>query len=312
MQIFGKINTIARSHRKRHNLTLLATVLVLATPAVFAPVSRAADESATVSDGARLMDRAVRQMAAWPSLEARFRQRANLYGYEAVGSGTYLQLQTPGGPMLRLEIKLQIDGQLVTLLQVCDGRFLWVRRSLGEDVSLGRVDLSRLDDRRQEGRSPLAPNWSGTRLALGGLPRLMAELRGNFQFEAPVAGRSGSTAWWMVRGQWKPSVLAKLLPDQAESIQDGSAADLSDLPRHLPTEVQIALRQEDLFPLRIDFRRSDRSSSKSAAEDTDAKSILVMDFFAIGRRDDLDPGQFTYQSGTQEIVDLTETYLQRP
>ena len=312
MQIFGKTVTIAHCHSKRNKLTGPAVLVLLAICGVPGLGQDTAVHPVAPSDGGLLVDRAARQLAAWPSLEVRLRQRLELYGQEAVGSGVYLQQHTSRGLMLRLELKLQIAGQLTTLQQVCDGRFLWVRRELPGGTSLGCVDLVRLHDAAQQTDGPPRTDWTAGSLALGGLPRLMASLSDNFQFGAPVPGQSEQTKLWTLEGQWKPAILAKLLPGQADSILAGSAPDLTGLPRHVPSDIRIVLRQEDLFPLQIDFRRvggEPRSGSSATADD--ATSILVMDFYSIRRREDLDQRHFVYQPGEQEVVDLTDLYLQR-
>ena len=312
MQIFGKTDTIAHCRPKRNKLTAPAVVVLLAIGGGIGLGQDTAIHPVAPSEGGLLVDRAARQLAAWPSLEVQFRQRVKLYGQEAVGSGVYLQQQTSRGLMLRLELKLQVAGRLTTLQQVCDGRFLWVRRESPDSTSLGRVDLVRLHDGAQQIDDQPRTDWISGGLAPGGLPRLMASLSDSFQFGAPVPGQSEQTELWVVDGQWKPAILAKLLPGQADSILAGSTLDLTGLPRHLPSDIRIVLRQEDLFPLQIDFRRrSGEFRSGSSATADDATSILVMDFYSIRRREDLDERHFVYQPGEQEVVDLTDLYLQR-
>ena len=313
MQIFGKTGTIAHCRSKRNKLTVPAAVVLLAIGGASGLGQDAASHPIAPSEGGLLMDRAARQLAAWPSLEVRFRQRMELYGQEAVGSGVYLQQQTSRGLMLRLELKLQVAGQLATLQQICDGRFLWVRRELPDSTSLGRVDLVRLHDAAQQIGDQPRTDWTLGGLAPGGLPHLLASLSDNFEFGAPAPSQSEKTELWVVDGQWKPAILARILPGQADSILAGSAPDLTGLPRHLPSDIRIVLRQEDLFPLQIDFRRrsGEPRSGSSAPDVADATSILVMDFYSIRRHEDLDERHFVYQPGKQEVVDLTDLYLQR-
>jgi hypothetical protein len=312
MQIFGKTDTIAHCRCKRNKLTVSAVLVLLAIGGGFGIAQDVSSHPTGPSEGDRLMDRAARRLAEWPSLGVRLRQRVTLYGQEAVGSGVYMQQQTSRGLLLRMELKLQVAGRLTTLQQICDGRFLWVRSELPDSTSLGRVDLARLRDAAQQAGNGPPTDWASGNLALGGLPRLMSSLRDHFQFGAPEPGQSEQAQMWVVEGQWKPVILAKLLPGQVDSLLAGSAPDLTGLPPHLPSHIRVVLCQEDLFPLQIDFRRSGgESHNGSTATVDDAASILVMEFYSIRRGEDLDQRYFVYQPGEQEVVDLTDRYLQR-
>ncbi len=142
MRFFGKTRTIARSGPGRHNFALAALLASLAVGGTCRfPQAAQASESDT-PDGQSLLSRAVAQLTSLPALEAKLRQKAQLFGQEVAGSGTYLQTQSQRGLLLRLELKLQVGDQQSSLQQVCDGRFLWVRRDVASGVSLGRVDMA--------------------------------------------------------------------------------------------------------------------------------------------------------------------------
>jgi hypothetical protein len=183
-----------------------------------------------------------------------------------------------------------------------------VRRELADGPTLGRVDLERWRRAEQKSEGPSAGMWTGAGLVPGGLLRLLASLRDNLEFGPAIRDQSDQMDVWVVTGMWRPAILAKLLPEQAESILSGSAPDLSQLPPHLPSDVRIVLRREDLLPLQVDYRRRSGDSTVSAAT---AKSILVIDFHSIQRREKLDERHFIYQPGQQEVIDLTDSYLQR-
>jgi hypothetical protein len=254
-----------------------------------------------------LVARAAAQLAATPSLEAKLRQQVQLFGQELSGSGTYLQKQSPQGLLLRLELKLQVGSQLSSLQEVCDGRFLWIRRDLPGGAALGRVDMERIRAAmRDRGGAPwtdATTHW----LALGGLPRLVAALAENFQFTAPQALHSDKAAMWVVAGRWKPERLAELQPDLREQISAGKPIDLSRLPAQLPAEVRLVLGQNDMVPQRIEYRRlpADSAADKKAV----AQPIAVLEIVEFQRRENLDDRLFAYQPGNQEVGDYTELYL---
>ena len=151
--------------------------------------------------------------------------------------------------MLRLDLKLQVAAQSVNVQQISDGDTFWIRRSQGEKTRLERVNLRRLQDvARQIGPSDTPPPptlW----MALGGLPKLLAALEANFDFDVPKLAEVGQLPVWSLEGHWKPTVLANLLPDQRPAILAGERADLSKLPPHLPHGVTLILGRDQVIPL---------------------------------------------------------------
>lgn len=306
-RFFGKTRTIALSGLCPHSFTWAALPVLLAAAGWFGLAAAAWSAGESPADGQTLVSRAAVQLAATPSLEAKLRQQVQLFGQELSGSGTYLQKQSPRGLLLRLELKLQVGSQLSSLQEVCDGRFLWIRRDLPGGASLGRVDMERIRAAiRDRGQSPWADattNW----LALGGLPRLVAALAENFQFGAPQAVRSDKAALWVVAGRWKSEKLAELQPDLKEQILPGKPVHLERLPAQLPAEVRVVLGQNDLVPHRIEYRRlpADSAANEKAAP----LPIVVLEIVELQRRENLDDRLFAYQPGNQEVADYTELYL---
>lgn len=258
-------------------------------------------------DGQTLVARAAAQLAATPSLEAKLRQQVQLFGQELSGPGTYLQKQSPHGLLLRLELKLQVGSQLTSLQQVCDGRFLWIRRDVPSGTSLGRVDMERIRTAMGERGQPPWPDVTTNWLVVGGLPRLVAALAENFQFSAPQAVRSDHAAMWVLDGCWKADRLAELQPDLKTGTPPGKPIDLTRLPAHLPTQVRVVLGQSDLLPYRIEYRRqpAEPAADKSAA----VRPMVVLEMVEVRQGGDLDERLFVYQPGNQEFTDYTDLYL---
>jgi hypothetical protein len=86
-------------------------------------------------------------------------------------------------------------------------------------------------------------------MALGGLPRLLSTLDGHFAFGRAKPLVIGKLPVWSLEGQWKPKVLATLLPDQREAILAGQPAQLDKLPPHLPHGVTLILGRDEVVPL---------------------------------------------------------------
>ncbi|MHB8863809.1 MAG: hypothetical protein ACYC6N_15510 [Pirellulaceae bacterium] len=269
--------------------------------------------SQNLPSGQELVTQAAQRLLLLPGIEAKTRQRVNIFGQHLVGSGTYLQLANGPRLMLRLDLILQVATQSISLQQISDGDTFWVRRSQGEEISLSRVNLRRLRDAASRvGPSDVPPPptlW----MALGGLPKLMAALDMHFAFDSPQPMTIGQLPVWSLEGYWKPAVLANLLPDQKAAIEAGEPADLSALPPYLPHGVTIILGRDQvipLFPYGISYYRL-----AAADRDEDAprrEPMATWELFEVRFRPDLDASQFDYRPhDAQQVDELTEEYIAR-
>jgi hypothetical protein len=296
----------------KHKFTTLTAVALLTAGAAGTLAQQTAPSTAAPPAGQKLVSQAARQMWQQPSVEVRLRQKINLFGQQLVGTGQYLQKNVESGPLLRLELKVQIGEQLTSMQQICDGRFLWIRRELPGGTTLGRVHLDRIRDAiRQTAREPLSDsttNW----MALGGLPRLLAGLDENFHFGPASSAQLGDTSVWITEGHWKTEKLSEMLPDQKDVIAAGRRPDLMRLSPHLPTSVLVVLGQRDLIPYRIEYRRSVHGTGVGAAPQSTspASPVVVLELFDVHQRKDLQDEHFVYQPGNQQIADHTDLYLQ--
>lgn len=295
----------------KHKFSTL-TAIALLTAGAGSILAQPSDKASAASPaGQGLVSQAAQRLWQQPSLEARLRQKIHLFGQQLVGTGQYLQKQSDGGPLLRLELKVQIGEQLTSMQQVCDGRFLWVRRELPGGATLGRVDLDRIRTAvRKAGQEPLSDsttNW----MALGGLPRLLAGLDENFQFGPARPAELGDRPVWITEGEWKAEKLSEMLPDQKDAIAAGRPPDLTRLPPHLPTSVLVVLGQHDQIPYRIEYRRTVPGTETGEARESDgtANAVVVLELFDVHLREDLQEQYFAYQPGNQEIADHTDLYL---
>ena len=308
MQIFGKTRTIRINRAKRHILTAAITTTLFAA-SVELVGQDAAESPAGGCSGQQLVQRAAMELAHCSSLEVRFRQRATAFDQEVAGSGIYLHQRIGQNLRMRLELKLQVADRLTTILQVSDGRFLWLRREGQDDVSLGRVDLDELNAAWSAAGGASFSAMPINLLAGGGLPRLLDGLGENVSFDVPMAAQWESTPVWTLQGRWSPGLLARLFPSEREKILAGDLPDPARLPRHMPSAVRVVLRQPDLIPLRIDYRRPAHDDSNNGGNKE--RSLLVMEFYEVRRHATLDGGLFRYDPGEQPFEDLTYVYLER-
>lgn len=245
-----------------------------------------------------LFAQAITQYDRYSSISARVRQQVDLFGQRLVGSGVYLQVRGSfGNNLTRFELKMQLQEKVSTMLEVCDGEYLWATRDLknGDPVSeFNKVDVQRvLRAKPAAGRGAAIP-----RLALGGYSRFLLSLQQGFRFAAVENDRLGELPVYRLHGVWKPVQLVQLLPEQKAAIEAGQRADLKKLELHVPDEVFVYLGQEDLFPYRVEFRRGGRPLV--SCEVSELKLNLPLDL-----------NQFQFDAGVKEPLapDTTTQFL---
>jgi hypothetical protein len=292
------------------------TSAVVAAFAMLA-TTQAFSEKAVTSTGQALVEEAALQLARHPSLEAKIRQRVNLFGQQLAGSGSYQQVRANGATLIRLELKTQLAGQLTGLQQISDGVTLWIRRDKGGEKSTGYVNLRRIGEAVCDTSSAHFP---ADALAIGGLQQLLKSLASNFDFGEATADSIGNVPVWVIHGRWKPEELAGLLPEGTNAILNGPESSSVELPSHLPDRVTLTLGRDDfipLFPYRIEYaRRADESRAGGialgqGAGHADAEPIVTMELFEVRRSLDLDPRLFVHKLGDQHVEDLTPVYMKR-
>lgn len=256
-------------------------------------------------DGEALVAAAARAVHRETAIKASLRYRVWANGQELVGSGSYSQLGEGNEKLLRLEMKSRVGDSLASLLEVCGSDYYWIRRELPLlGTTLGRVSLRDIrDEIADRGQSAVTAGepW----MLLGGLPRLLERLNRNFQFESATASqiefpssngqKVESLPVWIVEGkfdpEWKPATIPR--------------------GEQIPDEVQLVLGRVEkvlpLFPYRVSyFRKPKKDDASTSAE---RKPLMVIEFFGVSRSSEVDPREFHYNPGDQEVEDLTTYYL---
>lgn len=291
--------------------------------ATLTPETRAQNREPPFPTGQSLVAAAATNVQNEQAISADMRYRVDAFGHELQGAGTYLQRGAGVQTLVRMELKMQVAGQAATLQEIRGTDYYWVRREVPPAVTtLGRVDLHQLRksvDRSSDARPGDVLPTRGW-IMLGGLGRLMTALDSNFEFGPPRSDELKFTAAdgqsverlpiWIVEGRWKTDRLAQIT---------GGAAKLSaKLPDQLPDRVEIILgRTEDvlpLFPYRITYTRAAEAkpaAGQGGTAETPRKELLVLEFFNVFRKGDIDPALFEYSPGDQVVQDLTTAYVQR-
>jgi hypothetical protein len=109
-----------------------------------------------------------------------------------------------------------------------------------------------------------------------------------------------------LRGQWKAEHLARWLPDQRARIEEGKPALLDKLPPALPDHVVLLLGRDDLFPYRIEYRRT--ATEATEAGETDP-ILVAIDLYDVRFDQPLDERLFEFEPGPMPWTDETDRYL---
>jgi hypothetical protein len=148
----------------------------------------------------------------------------------------------------------------------------------------------------------------------GGLPTLIAALRENFHFAAPVNLRLAEVPVYGTIGQWRAEKLARLVPS---TVSSSSAVESSEapppLPTRIPASVMLLVGQDDLFPYIIEFRSLQATAPEVPGDmslfQIRPQSLLLLHLYERSFSFEIEPGRFDYAPGEAEWVDLTATRL---
>ena len=291
-------------------LTIAALAAVFAAPSMAAAQvnTPAADGNATASiaapaDGDALLAQA-REAATSASLTARLRYQCDLFGRRLIGTGGYAQ-GSADPPQFRLELRLQFPDFVATLQQICDGEHLWIRREMhGHKPPLETVNLRQVLYEQQNRPSAAASEINGLKWA--SLPQLFDGLAAGFHFVTYGVHAVDGIQVHALEGKWRPAALANLYPEAREAIANGSAQpDLAKLPEHVPDQVFVLLRVNDLFPYRVEYRRTRRERSIVGLSRDVTTTLMRLEFYDVARGATVEPATFQFTPGDEPIIDRT-------
>ena len=275
--------------------------------------------------GDQLLLHIVQQLENRPNISANVQQRASLDGWLMEGGGRYLQQFDAGRQKIRVrfDLRAQIEGRQVRLLQVSDGDRLWTDQRTPQGHRVTSVDLRRLRRNLQLAFAELpAGEARGLPLQLelsveqGGLPALIAGLRENFSFSPPVSLWLGQTEVEGTIGFWKMEKLAHYLKRSEHEKSPAPVNTRAPIPSHLPASVLLVVGAGDRFPYIIEFRREEASDKFSGNGQTalqlQANPLMLLRFYERDFDTVISPEQFEYAQGMDvETIDLTAERLER-
>jgi hypothetical protein len=281
----------------------------------------------TTTEGNALIAAAARRVQAEPSVQAQIRFRIDAAGQNLLGNGLYLQLGDGPEKLLRFDLKLQVAQRTAALQQISGQQYYWIRRDLPPaNHKVSRVNLRSIrqaiakqhaDEEKDGDLNGIVPNspaddaW----LLLGGLPALLEGLHRNFDFGSARAGEIDVPATantpasrlpvWAVSGVWKR--------ERWDALTAAAAKNKKLAPPELPVRVDLVLgrneRSFNLFPYRVFYYARNTQGGAGEGGAINLQPMVSMELFNVQPAAELDPRDFDYNPGEQEVEDLTQAYL---
>lgn len=309
MRIFGKSG---KTRCLRTGLPSFCVVVAAALPAKFAvlraqtPAPAAAEAAAAAVvplpdpaaaqeppvAPAQLLAEAAVVAGRRHSIAAQIRYHAELFGRDVRGSGVYLQGPT-SSRLLRYELNMQAGERNVHLLEINDGRYLWRRIQFKAEPDVERIDVDRVLAALQQADAPGGADPARL-LGLGGLGRLLTALNRAFDFSHSVpAADLGNVPVYGIAGRWRPETLARFGIESAEQLRP-----------HMPDYVVVYLGRDDLFPYKIEYRRSADEAGRGGA--SSERRLLKLEFHDVRFNEPVDAAQFHFAAEHLHFVDVTD------
>ncbi|KLU04329.1 putative transmembrane protein [Rhodopirellula islandica] len=206
----------------------------------------------------RLIAQTVQRIGHGPAFDAKVRQRVWVSGREILGVGTYEQAGQGTG-QFNLQVTM-LDGEgKHTLQQVSDGRLAWTREQIGEQVSLRRVDVGRLDQWVNDSLASLmgrgsqgaaVPTTMKPSVRVGGWTEMMDTIASEHDLTLQSGQLEGRDVW-IVKGTLRDDLRAQRLEEFGTT----------SWPELCPTQVVVLIaRNNDPetdfgkgLPLRIEY-----------------------------------------------------------
>ncbi|MBN1855097.1 MAG: hypothetical protein JW829_20355 [Pirellulales bacterium] len=269
--------------------------------------------------GNRLVAAAEATLLVRKSIAARVRFRVRMFESDLAGSGFYLQSGVGEEQRFRWELRMRVAETTSTLVQVCDGRFIWTDRILPTGPRITRLDLRRNPPRPGQATAKTTPPAADSVLPMlatqprhSGLARLLASLVQHYQFSLPRRSILLDVPVYVVYGRLITSESGPIFPARRESEHQAPEAGHSSLgtgpaatsdTRNIPQQIRLVLGQEDLFPYRLEYFNTPGSLEKQATPDALA---LRIEWYEVQLDGQVDERRFYYSPPTPNWTNVTD------
>ena len=244
-----------------------------------------------------------RQISKSPPIGLSIELSGRLFGQVVEASGNYYQMGQ-GSHKSRIELSFGSDPGSPTVIQLCDGRFVYKLQTFGNQHSLEFVDLQRVRKKAGGHGGGLSPTgW----VASGGIASMFQHLASAFNFGEIEPVDSNSV---VMRGSWDEDALRQIVglegdPEQGEAWP----GNWKQIPAQLPHAVELVFRRDEnqnYFPKRIKFLKF-----VSPDEVNETRPMVELNFSAPRLLADVSDRYFVVNSTDLDSVDLTNQYIAR-
>jgi len=266
-------------------------------PVEFLKIANSADAQATNS-----IRKIATGMNQSPAFATHTKINSLLFGVALAANGKYFQ--TTGGQKSRMEVQCH-SPVAQTVLQMCDGRFVYILKSTHQKQRLEFIDLFRLGNNRGQAQGGLLPT---TWVMGGGIGDAIMHYAEAFDFQAvaPSLEGRGPEDMMTFRGIWKAGTLLHLL-NAGESLEERpTSVQWAKVPRQLPHAIELTFATtagQPAVPRQISFFQFQTSKTVSTA-----KEIVRIEFSPFEFKNNLPDELFTLESTDFEAVDVTNDY----
>ncbi len=256
----------------------------------------------------QLLADSIRQLQSLDGLIAQLDIEVDMLGEKSTATGSYIQTGQ-GVPRARWDFSFNNPEFSLSVSQVFDGRFHYRMTDFGDSKALEYVDLYQVPDLPEPKITSIAgpTGWFG----VGGLPTLLRQLQGSFEFqflktEESVVG-DHKIVFQTIRGTWRQDALQQLLHGQVDPASIEPEVRWDQLPIQLPHAVEITFGSDgylDNFPYRVVFLQKSGSGSTY-------QNFVSLKLHHVARKNDIAADTFTIPSEYKDPVDKTSDYIAR-
>ena len=263
-------------------------------PAEFLKVAAANDLQAT--DAIVRIANGIQEL---PAFATRTKISSQLFGVSMAATGKFFQ--TVGAEKSRMEFQY-VSPVAKTVLQMSDGRYVYILKSDHQQQKLEFIDLFRLANQRGMAQGGLLPT---TWVMGGGIGKAISHYTDSFDFQRVTSSQSelGVTTY---RGIWKAGVLLHLIHAGTPDADRPARVVWADVPRQLPHAIELTFKAtegEAAVPKQISFFKFSTDKELSTA-----KEMVRIEFSPFEFKNSLPDELFTLESTDFEATDVTKAY----
>ena len=197
------------------------------------------------TEAERLIDEAIKKVAAVKSVSADLNQSVKMLGQSFEIKGRYLK-----APESRLYLKLTMSGlpgATGTMLQVCDGETLWTYQQILDSQQYQKLSVKPIFERlNSPDLDPMIRDQAFNAFGFSGPEALLVGVRKSIKFDQKDEGEWEGKPVYILRGGWRNRE-GLIGPDQQP------VRPIGWLPAYVPSHANLYIGKEDGWPYKLDL-----------------------------------------------------------